>query len=102
MSGREEFITRLMDPNGSVSSADRPREEAEATTPVGRVVRHVPLFVIKKKGQDQYWACSGEHGSGWCDRHPKQSFTKSELQKQIYLLIDKGWFTDLEILQLYI
>lgn len=102
MSEREDFIMQLMDVNHSVSSSDRPQEGAETTTPVGRVVRRIPLFVIKKKGQDQYWACPNAHGSGWCDRHPKQSFTKSELTKEIFRLIEHDWFTDLEILQLYI
>jgi hypothetical protein len=49
-----------------------------------------------------YWCCSSEHGSGWTPHQPKQAFSRSELTKEIRRLIEEGWFTDLEILQLSI
>lgn len=58
------------------------------------------LFVIKKMGADQYWACSTEHGAGWSDGHPKQSFSPSELTREIRRLIDQGWFCSVEIVEL--
>jgi hypothetical protein len=58
------------------------------------------LFVIKKRGQNQYWNNSSEHGCGWNDRHPKQSFSPSELTKSLRLLIDQGWFVECEIIEL--
>lgn len=58
------------------------------------------LFVIKKNDCNQYWLCSAEHGSGWSDGHPKQSFSPSELVKEIRRLIDEKWFQDIEILEL--
>jgi hypothetical protein len=62
----------------------------------------VPLFVIAKQSgaEAQYWACSTEHGCGWHPGTPKQSFTKSELSREIFRLIDQGWFADCRILQL--
>lgn len=60
------------------------------------------LFVIRKRGTDQFWNGSGEHGSGWNPGHPKQAFSPSELTKQIRLLIDRDWFADCEILELII
>jgi hypothetical protein len=58
----------------------------------------VPLFVIKKLDVDQYWACSAEHGTGWTPR-PKQSFSPSELVREVRRLIDEGWYQDLQILR---
>jgi hypothetical protein len=58
------------------------------------------LFVIKKRGQNQYWNNSSEHGCGWNDRYPKQSFSPSELTKGLRLLIDQGWFVECEIIEL--
>jgi len=49
------------------------------------------LFVIKKRYQDQFWCCSTEHGSGWSEGHPKQSFSPSEVTKEIRRLIDSHW-----------
>jgi len=60
------------------------------------------LFVIRKVGQAQYWTCSPEHGSGWNVLHPKQAFSKSELSKEIFRLIDLGWFCPIEIIELKI
>jgi hypothetical protein len=60
------------------------------------------LFVIKQRGRDQFWNCSAEHGAGWNDRHPKQSFSPSELTKEIRRMIDDKTFCDVEILQLAI
>ncbi len=60
----------------------------------------VRLFVIRQRGRKLYWSCSTEHSCGWTDGHPKQSFSPSELTKQIRLLIDEGWFADIEILEL--
>ena len=58
------------------------------------------LFVIKQKGRNQFWCCSAEHGSGWTDGTPKQSFSPSELVKEIRRLIDEKWFTDIEVCEL--
>lgn len=58
------------------------------------------LFVIRKRGQDQYWTCSSEHGSGWHDRHPKQAFSPSELAREIRRLIDQGWMAEVVISEL--
>lgn len=58
------------------------------------------LFVIKQRGRNQFWNCSAEHGSGWSDGHPKQSFSPSELVKEIRRLIDEKWFTDIEVCEL--
>ncbi len=58
------------------------------------------LFAIKKRGQNQYWNNSSEHGCGWNDRHPKQSFSPSELTTQVRLLIDQEWFVECEIIEL--
>ena len=58
------------------------------------------LFVIKQRGHNQFWACSAEHGSGWTDGAPKQSFSPSELVKEIRRLIDEKWFTDIEVCEL--
>lgn len=63
---------------------------------------NVRLFVIRKLGTNQFWNNSPEHGCGWSIEHPKQSFSLSELTKEIRLLIEKGWFEDCEILQLSI
>lgn len=64
------------------------------------------LFVIRScatsgDGKKQYWSCSPEHGTGWCAT-PKQSFTKSELAKQVFDLIDNGHFQNCEILELHV
>lgn len=59
------------------------------------------LYVIKQRDRHLYWACSTEHGSGWTGPYPKQSFTKSELSKEIFRLIDHGWFVDCEVLELF-
>lgn len=58
------------------------------------------LFVIRKRGTDQYWNCSIEHGSGWNCGNPKQSFSPNELTKTLRLLIDENWFCSIEILEL--
>lgn len=57
------------------------------------------LFVICQRGRNQFWSCNAEHGSGWTDC-PKQSFTPSELIKEIRRLIDEKWFTDIEVREL--
>jgi hypothetical protein len=68
--------------------------------PIDIPMQHFPLFVIKQIGRPMFWTCSSEHGSGWNPGVPKQSFTKSELQKEIFRLIDKGWWIDCEVIQL--
>ena len=60
------------------------------------------LFVIKQRGRNLFWTCSAEHGSGWNDGNPKQSFSPSELVKEIRRLIDESWFTDIEVCELYL
>lgn len=60
------------------------------------------LFVIKQRGRNLFWTCSAEHGSGWNEGNPKQSFSPSELVKEIRRLIDGKWFTDIEVLELRI
>ena len=57
------------------------------------------LFVIKQIGRPLYWCCSA-HGCGWDEGNPKQSFSPSELVKEIRRLIDEEWFQDVEVLQL--
>lgn len=59
----------------------------------------IPLFVIRKRHQEQYWNCSSEHGSGWNDRHPKQSFSPSELATQVGHLARENW-CDIVVIQL--
>lgn len=58
------------------------------------------LFAIKQKNRELYWNCSTEHGTGWNPHEPKQSFSKSELSREIFNIIDRGYFVDLEILEL--
>lgn len=60
------------------------------------------LFVIKQRGRDLFWTCSAEHGSGWNSNNPKQSFSPSELVKEIRRLIDEKWFTDIEVCELIV
>jgi hypothetical protein len=72
----------------------------QRTMPVEQGFSLLPLFVIKQIGREMYWTCSSEHGSGWQEGDPKQAFTKSELSKEVYRLIDKGWWVDCEIKQL--
>lgn len=66
--------------------------------------RHKPvaarLFVIRQRNRRLYWCCSTEHATGWTPNFPKQAFTKSELSQQIHMLIERGWFTDCEIIEL--
>lgn len=58
------------------------------------------LFVIKQRGRNLFWCCSAEHGSGWNEPNPKQSFSPSELVKEIRRLIDEKFFTDIEVCEL--
>lgn len=58
------------------------------------------LFVIRQVGTGYYWNCSTEHGTGWNEGKPKQSFTKSELTAQIRSMIDNDWLTTVEIVEL--
>lgn len=60
------------------------------------------LYLIKQRGREMYWACSAEHGCGWHPGNPKQSFSPSELTKELRRLIDEKWFVDLEILELMV
>lgn len=59
----------------------------------------IPLFVIRKLDQEQYWTCSSEHGSGWHPGNPRQSFSPSELATQVGLLAREFW-NDIVIIQL--
>lgn len=79
--------------SGPVAMAAGPRGVRERTPPF------VPLFVIRKRDQEQYWCCSSEHGSGWSDGTPKQSFSPSELATQIGLLAREFW-NDVTIIRL--
>jgi hypothetical protein len=60
------------------------------------------LFVIRKQGSNQYYACSSEHGCGWNPGHPKQAFSPSELTAQLRVMIDNDWLENVEILQLHL
>lgn len=60
------------------------------------------LFVIQKAGRPLFWHCSTEHGCGWHEGHPKQSFSKSELSREIVRMIERGYFTAIEIHELVI
>ena len=62
----------------------------------------IDLFVIRKRDAQQYWLCSSEHGSGWNDKQPKQTFSKSELAKEVFRLIEKGWFVPIVIERVYL
>ena len=62
--------------------------------------RNSGLFVIRQLGRDMYWTCSSEHGCGWNPSSAKQSFSKSELTRQIAQMIDNDQFTNVEIIQL--
>lgn len=55
------------------------------------------LFVIRKKSQPQFWSRSTEHGCGWTDGFPKQAFSKSEMLKELQVLIDEGYWTDVTV-----
>jgi hypothetical protein len=61
----------------------------------------IPLYVIKQKGRDLYWCCSAAHGCGWTSP-PKQAFSRSEVRKELQFLIEKNWFTPVDIIQLSI
>lgn len=61
------------------------------------------LFVIEQSRTDKervFWNCSTEHGCGWNPGHPKQAFTKSELSREIFRMVDKGLFSTLIIREL--
>lgn len=60
------------------------------------------LFVIRQLGRKLYWCCSTEHSCGWTEHQPKQAFSKSELSKQVFNMIDRGCWCDIEILELSI
>jgi hypothetical protein len=97
---------RLLNTAATANAADmaRARDSAvEASNTIASLQasrQGCGLFVIRQKRTGYYWTCSSEHGSGWQPKQPKQSFTKSELSKEIYRLIDQGWFVDCDILQL--
>ena len=57
------------------------------------------LYVIRQAGRPLYWNCSTEHGCGWNEGHPKQSFSKSELTREIFRMCE-GNFTPIEIVEL--
>ena len=59
--------------------------------------RRVGLYVIRQKGHETYWANSTEHGCGWRDNEPRQTFSRTELQAEIGNMIERGWFVDCEI-----
>ena len=54
-------------------------------------------YIIKKHGTDKYWSCSIEGGIGWQPKKPKQSFSKSELLKQIYRMGQLEYMPTIEI-----
>lgn len=58
------------------------------------------LFLIKQLGRDLYWTNCREHGCGWSSPKPKQSFSKSELVRELSSIIGWGFFCDVEVLQL--
>lgn len=60
--------------------------------------RRIGLYVIRQRGRECYWARSSEHGCGWRDNEPRQTFSRTELQAEIGHMIDKGWFVDCEII----
>lgn len=60
------------------------------------------LFIIKQKDRELYWNHSAEHGTGWNPNTPKQSFSPSELTKEIRMMIDNNWFTNCEILEMWL
>jgi hypothetical protein len=61
----------------------------------------IPLYVIKQRNRELYWCCSAAHGCGWTPR-PKQAFSKSEIKKEIEFLIERDWFTPVDVMQLSI
>lgn len=95
---REPFPER----STSIPATTQPTVQptAQAATPKEYPHMRSRLFVIKRRGQNQYWNNSAEHGCGWNDHHPKQSFSPSELTAQIRLLIDQGRFVQCEIIEL--
>lgn len=63
------------------------------------------LFVIEQVRSDSerfFWNCSTEHGCGWHSGHPKQAFSKSELSREIFEMIDRGFFCAVTIRELII
>src|ERR1700733_2758795 len=61
------------------------------------------LFVIEQLRSDNdrhFWNCSSEHGCGWNPHHPKQAFSKSELSREIFQMIDRGLFCPIVIREL--
>jgi len=61
------------------------------------------LFVIqmvRSDGNRHFWTCSTTHGCGWNPDHPKQAFSKSELSREIFQMIDRGRFCPIIIRQL--
>ncbi len=81
----------------------QPEEQCTATQAHGaadKMRSGTNLFIIKQRGRNLFWTCSDEHGCGWHDGNPKQSFSPSELTRELRLLIDMNWFTHCEILEL--
>ena len=64
--------------------------------------RRIGLYVIRKRGHESYWARSAEHGCGWRDNEPGQTFSRTELQKEIGHMIDNKCFVDCEIISVAI
>ncbi len=87
-------------PERSTSIPTTTQPTVQTTVPKESPHMRSRLFVIKRRGQNQYWNNSAEHGCGWNDSHPKQSFSPSELTAQIRLLIDQGRFVQCEIIEL--
>ena len=74
-------------------------EEAMCCEMPGDSNADVSLFIIAQRGRRMYWTCSTEHGCGW-NSVAKQSFSKSELVREIGRMIDDGHFQNIEVLKL--
>lgn len=80
---------------------NRRDEDCCSAMPIGRgIVEKIDLFVIRQSGTDYFWNCSAEHGCGWNPGQPKQSFSKSELTREIARMILSNQFVNSEIVRL--
>ena len=62
------------------------------------------LYIIEQEKHEPdrlFWNRNIEHGTGWNPHTPKQSFTKSELVKEVFFICD-NFSTDIAIKELRI
>jgi hypothetical protein len=59
----------------------------------------VALYVIRDANSGYFWNCSTEHGTGWNEGTPKQSFSPSEVTAEVRRVLGYG-SRRIEIVQL--